>query len=117
MSKSSPHQGILSLTLKDRAALYSAYMMYMKNGAIFVPTPKRYFLGNEVFLLLTLPYSSERLPVAGKVVWCTPVGAQGNRVAGIGVQLPDGQAGEMVRNRIETLLAGMFNSDKSTHTM
>ncbi|AXI83176.1 pilus assembly protein PilZ [Xylella taiwanensis] len=117
MSATSPRQGILSLTLKDRAALYSAYMMYMKNGAIFVPTPKRYFLGNEVFLLLTLPDSSERLPVAGKVVWCTPVGAQGNRVAGIGVQLPDGQAGNMVRNRIETLLAGMFNSDKSTHTM
>ncbi|HHW4671814.1 MAG TPA: PilZ domain-containing protein, partial [Xylella fastidiosa subsp. multiplex] len=68
MSTTSTRQGILSLTLKDRAALYSAYMMYMQNGAIFVPTPKRYFLGNEVFLLLTLPDSSERLPVAGKVV-------------------------------------------------
>lgn len=94
MSTTSTRQGILSLTLKDRAALYSAYMMYMQNGAIFVPTPKRYFLGNEVFLLLTLPDSSERLPVAGKVVWCTPVGAQGNRVAGIGVQLPDGPGGK-----------------------
>ncbi len=55
MSTTSTRQGILSLTLKDRAALYSAYMMYMQNGAIFVPTPKRYFLGNEVFLLLTSP--------------------------------------------------------------
>ncbi len=50
MSTTSTRQGILSLTLKDRAALYSAYMMYMQNGAIFVPTPKRYFLGNGIFV-------------------------------------------------------------------
>jgi len=70
-----------------------------------------------VFLLLTLPDSSERLPVAGKVVWVTPAGAQGNRAAGIGVQLADGQEGENVRNKIETALAGTLNSDKPTHTM
>ena len=110
-------QGILSLAVKDKAALYNAYIPYVKNGGIFVPTPKRYFLGDEVFLLLTLPDSSERLPVAGKVVWVTPAGAQGNRAAGIGVQLADGQEGENVRNKIETALAGTLNSDKPTHTM
>jgi type IV pilus assembly protein PilZ len=110
-------QGILSLAVKDKAALYNAYMPYMKNGGIFVPTPKRYFLGDEVFLLLTLPDSSERLPVAGKVVWVTPVGAQGNRVAGIGVQFADTSEGEAVKNKIETLLAGTLNADKPTHTM
>ena len=57
-------QGILSLAVKDKAQLYNAYIPYVKNGGIFVPTPKRYFLGDEVFLLLTLPDSSERLPVA-----------------------------------------------------
>ena len=82
-------QGILSLAVKDKAALYNAYMPYLKYGGIFVPTPKRYFLGDEVFLLLTLPESNERLPVAGKVVWVTPPGAQGNRTAGIGVQFAD----------------------------
>src|SRR5690606_39376254 len=56
-------QGILSLAVKDKAQLYAAYMPYLKHGGIFVPTPKRYFLGDEVFLLLTLPESSERLPV------------------------------------------------------
>jgi len=82
---SGARQGILSLAVKDKAALYHAYMPYLKNGGIFVPTGKRYFLGDEVFLLLTLPESSERLPVAGKVIWITPTGAQGNRTAGIGV--------------------------------
>ena len=110
-------QGILSLAVKDKATLYAAYIPYVKGGGIFVPTPKRYPLGDEVFLLLTLPESSERLPVAGKVVWLTPVGAQGNRAAGIGVQFADTAEGETVKSRIETLLAGTLNSDKPTHTM
>nr|WP_295379189.1 PilZ domain-containing protein [Pseudoxanthomonas sp.] len=110
-------QGILSLAVKDKAALYNAYMPFMKGGGIFVPTPKRYFLGDEVFLLLTLPESTERLPVAGKVVWVTPAGAQGARTAGIGVQFPDNSDGEAIKNRIETILAGTLSADKPTHTM
>ena len=110
-------QGILSLAVKDKAGLYNAYMPYLKHGGIFVPTPKRYFLGDEVFLLLTLPESSERLPVAAKVVWVTPAGAQGNRPAGVGVQFADGADGENVKGKIEALLAGTLGSDRATHTM
>ena len=110
-------QGILSLAVKDKAQLYNAYMPYLKSGGIFVPTAKRYFIGDEVFLLLTLPESNERLPVAGKVVWVTPPGAQGNRTAGIGVQFTDSAEGETVKGRIETLLAGTLNADKPTNTM
>jgi len=117
MSAASGRQGILSLAVKDKAQLYNAYMPYIKHGGIFVPTPKRYFLGDEVFLLLTLPDSSDRLPIAGKVVWVTPMGAQGNRTAGIGVQFPDSGEGEAVKNRIETLLAGTLGADKPTQTM
>jgi len=112
-----PRQGILSLAVKDKAALYNAYMPYLKHGGIFVPTARRYFLGDEVFLLLTLPESSERLPVAGKVIWITPTGAQGNRTAGIGVQFTDSSEGEAVKGKIEALLAGTLNADKPTHTM
>jgi type IV pilus assembly protein PilZ len=110
-------QGILSLSVKDKAQLYNAYMPYLKSGGIFVPTAKRYFLGDEVFLLLTLPESNERLPVAGKIVWVTPPGAQGNRAAGIGVQFADTPEGETVKGKIETLLAGTLNADKPTQTM
>lgn len=117
MNAAGGRQGILSLAVKDKAALYNAYMPFMRGGGIFVPTPKRYFLGDEVFLLLTLPDSSERLPVAGKVVWVTPAGAQGNRTAGIGVQFADSSEGEAVKNKIETLLAGTLNAERPTHTM
>jgi type IV pilus assembly protein PilZ len=110
-------QGILSLAVKDKNALFQAYMPFVKYGGVFVPTPKRYFIGDEVFLLLTLPDSPERLPVAGKVVWVTPAGAQGNRAAGIGVQFAETPEGEAVKNKIEVLLAGIMTSDKATHTM
>jgi type IV pilus assembly protein PilZ len=117
MNAAGGRQGILSLAVKDKAALYNAYMPFVKGGGIFVPTPKRYFLGDEVFLLLTLPESSDRLPVAGKVVWVTPVGAQGNRAAGIGVQFAENGEGEAIKNRIETMLAGSLGGEKPTHTM
>ena len=117
MSASGARQGILSLAVKDKAALYNAYMPFFKHGGIFVQTPKRYFLGDEVFLLLTLPESSERLPVAGKVVWVTPSGAQGNRPAGIGGQFGETAEGEAVKSRIEAMLAGTLDAERPTHTM
>ena len=109
-------QGILSLTIKDKGALYSAYMGYVKNGGLFIPTNKSYKIGDEVFMLLTLMEETEKLPVAGKVVWITPKGAQNNRPAGIGVQFSDQDNGA-ARNKIETYLAGAMTSDRPTHTM
>lgn len=112
-----PRQGILSLAIKDKASLYQAYMPYLKTGGLFVPTQRRYNLGDEVFILLTLMEDKDRLPVAGKVVWITPTGAQGSRTAGIGVQFSEGADGETVRTKIESMLAGILSSEKPTHTM
>jgi len=112
-----PRQGILSLAIKDKGALYHAYMPFLKGGGIFVPTLKRYNLGDEVFILLSLMEEKDRMPVAGKVVWITPGGAQGNRTAGIGVQFADGSDGETVKTKIESILAGILSSERSTHTM
>ena len=108
--------GLLTLTIKDKSALYLAYMPFVKNGGLFIPTTKKYNLGDEVFMLLSLMDEPERLPVAGRIIWITPVGAEGNRAAGIGVQFSD-QDGGMARNKIEGYLAGALQSDKPTHTM
>lgn len=112
----SGRQGILSLSIKDKSALYAAYMPFVKNGGLFIPTPKSYQLGDEVFMLLTLMDETEKIPVAGKVIWITPQGAQGNRTAGIGVQFAERDGGA-TRNKIETYLAGALKSDRQTHTM
>ncbi|MXR31159.1 PilZ domain-containing protein, partial [Pseudomonas sp. PICF6] len=77
-----PRNGILSLTIKDKSVLYAAYMPFIKNGGLFIPTNKNYRLGDEVFMLLSLMDEAEKIPVAGKVIWMTPKGAQGNRAAG-----------------------------------
>ena len=107
--------GILSLTIKDKAILYSAYMPFIKHGGLFIPTNKDYKLGDEVFLLLNLMDESDKIPVAGKVIWVTPKGAQGNRTAGVGVQFSDQD--DTARRTIENYLAGSLESDRPTHTM
>jgi type IV pilus assembly protein PilZ len=109
-------QGILSLTIKDKNALYAAYMQFVQNGGLFIPTNKPYKLGDEVFMLLTLMEEPERIPVAGRIVWVTPVGAEGNRAAGIGVQFSE-QDGGATREKIETYLAGALEKNRPTHTM
>lgn len=107
--------GILTLNIKDKAALYSSYMPFIKNGGLFIPTSKEYRLGDEVFILLTLMDDAERIPVAGKIVWLTPRAAQGKRAQGIGVQFSVQDNGDTQR-KIETYLAGM-PADRPTHTM
>jgi type IV pilus assembly protein PilZ len=104
------------LSIKDKSVLYQAYMPFVINGGLFIPTDREYQMGQEVFMLLNLMDEAERLPIAGKVVWKTPAGSSGYRTSGIGVQFSD-QDGGVARNKIETYLAGALNSDRITHTM
>src|SRR5262247_4124066 len=100
--------GLLTLTIKDKSALYLAYMPFIKNGGLFIPTNSNYRLGDEVFMLLNLMGEEEKLPVAGRVIWLTPKGAQGNqgkRTVGIGVQFSEQDRGQ-TQKKIETYLAG-----------
>lgn len=111
-----PKPGILSLTIRDKSALYASYMPFVRNGGLFIPTSKNYKLGDEVFMLLTLIEDKEKMPIAGKIIWLTPKGAQGNRTAGIGVQFSDLDKGQ-TRNKIENVLAAALKSERTTHTM
>ena len=109
-------RGIISLAIKDKGSLYASYIPFLKNGGLFIPSEKSYTLGEEVFLLLTLMEDTERIPVAGHVAWITPVGAQGNRTAGIGVHFST-QDNNQTRTKIEALLGGALQADRPTHTM
>jgi type IV pilus assembly protein PilZ len=108
--------GLLTLTIKDKSALYLAYMPFVKNGGLFVPTNSPFRLGDDVFLLLSLIGEDDKLPIAGRVIWVTPKGASGRRAAGIGVQFSEQDHGQ-TQNKIETLLAGALAGDKYTYTM
>lgn len=113
-----PRKGILSVKITDQNMLYHAFMPFLKNGGLFIPTNKVYNLGEEVFILLTLMDEPEKIPVAGTISWITPKGAQGNQAAGIGVHFSDiDGSGAVVRGKIENHLVDKLKSDKVTHTM
>ena len=108
--------GVLSLAIKEKSALYAAYMPYIKGGGLFIPTNKVYKIGEEVFMLLSLVDDPVKLKVVGKVVWITPT-ASANRPQGIGVQFSEKDGGLEVRNKIESILGGTLKSNRATHTM
>ncbi|MGZ8226965.1 MAG: PilZ domain-containing protein [Methylococcaceae bacterium] len=116
MAEPTPRQGILSLSIKDKNALYAAYMPFVINGGLFIPTNREYEMGQEVFILLSLMEETERLPIAGKIIWKTPPRSENYRATGIGVQFTD-QDGGIARDKIENYLAGALSSDRSTHTI
>ena len=107
---------VLTLTIKDKSALYASYMPYIENGGLFIPTDDEFKLGDEVFMLLTLTDSKEKLPLAGKIVWVTPKGALSNKTSGVGIQFNSLDRGA-TKNKIEKLLAGALASDRKNHTM
>jgi type IV pilus assembly protein PilZ len=108
---------VLSLAIKEKSALYAAYMPFLVNGGIFVPTNKNYKLGDEIYLILTLMDDPNKYPVAGKVAWVTPTGASNNRAQGIGVHFPADETGTRVRQRIEEMLGAALGSSRATHTL
>lgn len=110
---------LFSLIVRDKAALYASYMPFIQGGGLFLPTTKPYQLGDAVFIMLQVlknDSAMERLAVAGKIVWLTPQGAQGNTKPGIGIQFSGSSSKTL--SRIEKLLGDVWlNSDRKTFTL
>jgi type IV pilus assembly protein PilZ len=108
---------MLSLAIKERTALFAAFMPHIKGGGLFIPTNRPYQMGDQVYMLLTLMDDPNKLPISGRVIWITPAGAQGNRQQGIGVQFDDNEGSSVVRQKIEGILGNALKSTRQTHTM
>jgi type IV pilus assembly protein PilZ len=106
---------MLSISIRDLDVLYCAWMPFLENGGLFIPTPKNYAMGDEVFMLCALMEEPERIPVTGTVAWITPANAESNRARGIGVQFKDRD--NPARPVIEKYLAGMVDGKRPTHTI
>ena len=63
---------VMQLVFREKGALYAAYMPVLTDGGLFVPTTREYRIGEDIYLLLSLPDDPQRYPVAGKVAWITP---------------------------------------------
>ena len=116
-SASIARPSVLSLPIKEKAALYAAYMPFLANGGIFVSTTKQYKIGDEIYLILTLMDDTTKYPIAGKIAWITPAGANNNKVQGIGVHFSADESGVRVKQRIEELLGAAVGSSRATHTL
>lgn len=114
---SAPRPSIVQLAIKEKAALYAAYIPLFKEGGIFIPTPREYNLGDDVYVLLTIPDDVQRYPVAGKVAWVTPPRASGGRTQGVGVRFPADDKSRVLKIKIEEILGSMLASDKPTQTI
>jgi len=108
---------VIQLVFREKGALYAAYMPVFAEGGLFVPTTREYKLGEDMYLLLSLPEDPQRYPVAGKVGWLTPANASGGRTQGVGVRFPADEKSRGLRQKIEEILGTSLSSAKPTQTI
>jgi type IV pilus assembly protein PilZ len=108
---------VIQLVFREKGALYAAYIPLFNEGGLFVPTTRDYKLGDDIYLLLSLPDDPQRYPVAGKVGWVTPANASGGRTQGVGVRFPTDEKTRLLKSRIEEMLGTMIQSAKPTQTI
>jgi len=116
-SPTSPRPSVIQLAIKEKAALHAAYIPLFAEGGIFIPTARDYQLGDDIYVLLSLPEDPQRYPVAGKVAWVTPAKAAGNRTQGVGIQFPKDEKSRLLKLKIEEILGAMVGVDRPTQTI
>jgi type IV pilus assembly protein PilZ len=108
---------VIQLVFREKGALYAAYIPILTEGGLFVPTTREYRLGEDIYLLLSLPDDPQRFPVAGKVAWITPANASGGRTQGVGVRFPNDEKTRLLKAKIEETLGTSLQSSKPTQTI
>lgn len=114
---SSARPSVIQLSIKEKAALYAAFIPLFTEGGLFLPSARTYNLGDDVYLLLSLPDDMQRYPVAGKVAWITPAKAAGGRTQGVGISFPKDDKARALKLKIEETLGALLASDKPTQTI
>ncbi|HUR88223.1 MAG TPA: PilZ domain-containing protein [Ramlibacter sp.] len=116
-ASNTPRPSVIQLAIKEKAALYAAYIPLFGDGGVFIPTTRDYRLGDDVYVLLSLPDDPQRYPVAGKVAWVTPARAASNRTQGVGVRFPADEKSKLLKIKIEEILGGHLASERPTQTI
>lgn len=114
---SSPRPSVIQLAIKEKGALHAAYIPLFTDGGLFMATARDYQLGDDVYVLLSLPDDPQRYPIAGRVAWVTPARAAGNRTQGVGIQFPKEEKARLLKNKIEDILGVHLVSERPTQTI
>ena len=105
----------LTVEFHSERDLYLAFMPFLKEGGLFVRTPRQYELGAEVELHVLLPDSLESSTIKGEVCWLTPIGAQNGTPPGVGINFIDDP--DKLFHQIEQIITRQLNSSEATLTM
>jgi type IV pilus assembly protein PilZ len=116
-SSPSARPSVIQLSIKEKAALYAAYIPLFADGGIFIPSSREYRLGDDVYVLLSLPDDPQRYPVAGKVAWVTPPKAAAGRTQGVGIRFPADDKSRQLKLKIEEILGAALGSERPTQTI
>lgn len=107
--------GLLQVNIADRATLQASYMPFVQGGGLFVPSKQAVKMGEDVFVLATLPNQSQKIPLTGKVIWLSHKQVA-NKPQGFAIQL-NGEKGIYYKMEAEKLLAGSMSADHPSFTM
>ena len=107
--------GLLQANISDRATLQASYMPFVQGGGLFVSSKQKVQMGEEIFVLATLPEQSQKIPLTGKVIWIS-YKQSGIKPQGFAIQL-SGEKGNYYRMEAEKYLAGSMSSDHPSFTM
>lgn len=108
---------VIQLAIKEKAALFAAYIPLFTDGGVFIPSTREYKIGDDVYVLLSLPDDTQRYPVAGKVAWITPARAAGGRTQGVGIKFPADEKTKLLKMKIEGILGAHLSTDRPTQTI
>lgn len=115
-AKVAARPSVISLSIKEKGALYAAYMPFVEHGGLFVPTQRPAQLGDDLYVILTLMDDPAKVAIPGKVAWITPSGTTG-RQQGIGIQFSKTDASMQARAKIEDLLGSTLKSSRPSNTV
>lgn len=107
--------GIIQVNIPDKATLQASYMGYVQGGGLFVPSKQKVRMGQEIFILATLPEQSQKIPLTGKVIWLSHK-QSGFKPQGFAIQL-SGDKGIYYKTEAERVLAGSMSLDRPSYTM
>ena len=108
---------VISLNLRGKTALYSAWMPFLKGGGLFMESKREHKLGDEILIVLSFLDEPVKIPLSGTVSWINPAHAHGNRPQGVGIRLPDNPIGQELKKKIEGILAPVIKSERPTSTL
>lgn len=107
--------GVLQVNITNIDVLQASYMPYVTGGGLFVPSAQAVSLGEDVFILATLPGHNQKIPLTGKVIWINHAPTE-TKPQGFGIQLA-GEKGRFYQEAAEKLLGNRLYSQAPSYTI